>query len=406
MKIDAILTQMHAPSGPLAAQSTGNDGFAAVMRQSAELHAMGPASSQVPAAADASTDMAGSLQQALFELLGLPADADEASVVSALEEALSQLPQASLEQLAEQLTARRSESGAITPVAVPMATSDADQHADAVAALQALAALLSDDQRALRTPERRGGAELSAASAATLQPVQPGQRREQIELTADRSAQFADPRLAARESAADGRLQPAGQPWQSATTTLDSGAGQQTASSPVTGIGNAAGGLFSGGMAQAAATQAETVRPALPTPVHSPDWGRDLGQQLVRMTQQGPQQMTLQLHPQELGPLSVDLRVADQVAQLSLLSASPQVRGALEQALPLLRDALAEQGITLEDTHVGDQQPRQHDHNQGRPAHQQQAAADSGTTPEADLLARRNAEATRALEAGRVNLYV
>ncbi|MDI5922803.1 flagellar hook-length control protein FliK [Halomonas sp. LR5S13] len=94
----------------------------------------------------------------------------------------------------------------------------------------------------------------------------------------------------------------------------------------------------------------------IPTPVSSPAWPQQLGQQLVRLSQSGGEQrVELQLHPAELGPLSVSLKMGDQGAQAQFISAHAQVRQALEQAIPQLREALAEQGISLGETSVGEQ---------------------------------------------------
>ena len=65
--------------------------------------------------------------------------------------------------------------------------------------------------------------------------------------------------------------------------------------------------------------------------------------------------MSLRLHPQELGPLSVSLTVQDQQAQLQILSAHAPVRAAVEAAIPQLRQALADSGIALGEAMVGDQ---------------------------------------------------
>tara|TARA_B100002003_G_C13585009_1_gene303090 strand:+ start:159 stop:494 length:336 start_codon:yes stop_codon:yes gene_type:complete len=63
----------------------------------------------------------------------------------------------------------------------------------------------------------------------------------------------------------------------------------------------------------------------------------------------------MKLHPAELGPLSISLKMTEHGAQAHFLSAHAQVRQVLEQAIPQLRDALAEQGISLGETSVGEQ---------------------------------------------------
>lgn len=110
---------------------------------------------------------------------------------------------------------------------------------------------------------------------------------------------------------------------------------------------------------QAAQGFAPTVPPtqaSLSTPVTSNAWPQQLSQQLVQISQRGGEQhVQMQLHPAELGPLSISLKFSEQGAQAHFLSAHAQVRQVLEQAIPQLREALAEQGISLGETSVGEQ---------------------------------------------------
>lgn len=92
----------------------------------------------------------------------------------------------------------------------------------------------------------------------------------------------------------------------------------------------------------------------LPAPVASAPWQQQLGQQMVGLAQRGDQHMELHLNPRELGPLSVSLKLDDQGAQAHFFSSHATVRGAVEQAIPQLREALAEQGIALGEAMVGE----------------------------------------------------
>ena len=105
----------------------------------------------------------------------------------------------------------------------------------------------------------------------------------------------------------------------------------------------------------AAATGA-SLPSSIGTPVSHPAWPSQLGQQLVQLVQRGGEQhVQMKLHPAELGPLSISLKMTEHGAQAQFLSAHAQVRQVIEQAIPQLREALAEQGISLSDTSVGEQ---------------------------------------------------
>ncbi|WP_304525211.1 flagellar hook-length control protein FliK [Halomonas sp. I5-271120] len=157
----------------------------------------------------------------------------------------------------------------------------------------------------------------------------------------------------------------------------------------------------------AASAQAQAGSGALTAPVASQQWQQQLGQQLLGMTQRGDQQMELKLHPADLGPLSVSLKVAEHGgAQAQFLSAHSQVRNALEQAMPQLREALAQQGITLGDTSVGHQASGQQPQEQGLAGRQSQGPGSIGDTDESvvDPRSMLSSTATTQLD-GRVDLY-
>ena len=63
----------------------------------------------------------------------------------------------------------------------------------------------------------------------------------------------------------------------------------------------------------------------------------------------------LRLDPPDLGPLRVSLNLSGDQATAVFVSAHPAVRAAVEAALPQLQQALADAGIQLGNTSVGDQ---------------------------------------------------
>lgn len=105
--------------------------------------------------------------------------------------------------------------------------------------------------------------------------------------------------------------------------------------------------------------QVNTSNPTLTAAVGSAQWQGDLSQQVLNLHQRGKHQVDLQLHPADLGPLSISLKQDTSGTQAQFVCAHPAVRSAVEQALPQLREALAAQGITLGDTSVSDQPSRQ-----------------------------------------------
>lgn len=156
-----------------------------------------------------------------------------------------------------------------------------------------------------------------------------------------------------------------------------------------------------------AANQAAIAAPVVPvvlqvaTPVGGTHWGTELGQQVVMMShgaRQGMQTAELRLDPPDLGPLRVSLNLSDGVASASFVSAHASVRQAIETAIPQLQQALAQAGISLGQTSVGEQAAQQEfaqQHGDGSQRHAGggQAGADNVAEAPATVAVARNANA-------------
>ncbi|MDR5893350.1 flagellar hook-length control protein FliK [Halomonas mongoliensis] len=153
------------------------------------------------------------------------------------------------------------------------------------------------------------------------------------------------------------------------------------------------------------ASAASASQASLAAPLTSPAWPAQLGQQMVLLGQRGGEQRAeLHLNPAELGPLTISLKVSEQGAQAQFLSAHASVRQAVEQAIPQLREALAEQGISLGEASVGEQRQQGQEQRQafagGAPP--SSSASDSA---EIESLIPVPAPDGQLIEAGRVDLY-
>lgn len=93
-------------------------------------------------------------------------------------------------------------------------------------------------------------------------------------------------------------------------------------------------------------TQAHAVDKLTPA-VGTPAWDQALGQKVVWMVAGEQQSASLTLNPPDLGPLQVVLSVTNSQASATFTAAQPEVRQALEAAMPKLRDMLGEAGIQL-----------------------------------------------------------
>lgn len=110
----------------------------------------------------------------------------------------------------------------------------------------------------------------------------------------------------------------------------------------------------------AAALTTPTVSPApaqlsIAPPVGRKDWGDEFGQKVTWLATQHQQSAELHLNPPQLGPLDVVVSVSGDQATAFFSSPHAAVREAVEQAMPKLRELMADNGITLSNTSVSDQ---------------------------------------------------
>lgn len=304
-------------SGPAATQTA--DGLASLLEQLQQhLDTAGDRTAsdgrEGPPATDGLAGLLTQLQARLEQASGRAPAASES--LTALQQRLALIQQAGRQSAAGSAAIDNGRAeiprGTETPTPpATMAANDAARHTQA-----AVERSLAEQAQALR--------QVTGDGTATPTPRQPDAIAEAL--------------LASRQEAprvGSGMSQPGGEP---------TGNGLGATSPPLSAGTNGAG-------ATAAAATA-----SLSAPVGTAAWNQQLGQQLMRISQQGGEQrVQLKLHPAELGPLSVSLTFSDQGAQAQFLSGHAQVRQALEQAIPQLRETLAEQGISLGEASVGEQ---------------------------------------------------
>lgn len=86
--------------------------------------------------------------------------------------------------------------------------------------------------------------------------------------------------------------------------------------------------------------------------VGSADWDKALGQKVVWMVQGAQTSATMTLNPPDLGPMQITLNVNNNHATASFIAHHPDVRNALENAMPRLREMLGDAGIQLGQSNV------------------------------------------------------
>ena len=184
---------------------------------------------------------------------------------------------------------------------------------------------------------------LTASAPAAATPAASGAPALQADAETSAAAAPAVAPAESLESAA--MLLSSAQPQKEAAVTSPDSAPQQAVAMPVAAATAAA--------APAVAAPALASAPVLSSPLASPEWQQALGQQVMMFTRQGQQSAELRLHPEDLGALQISLKIDNNQAQLHFASPHQQVRAAVEAAMPHLRTALAESGISLGQSSVG-----------------------------------------------------
>lgn len=94
-------------------------------------------------------------------------------------------------------------------------------------------------------------------------------------------------------------------------------------------------------------------------PVGARGWDAEVGQKIVLLASRQESRAELTLTPPQLGRVEVSIMMQGDQTSAAFVSASSAAREALEQALPRLREILAEAGITLGQASVNAESPRQ-----------------------------------------------
>jgi flagellar hook-length control protein FliK len=100
-----------------------------------------------------------------------------------------------------------------------------------------------------------------------------------------------------------------------------------------------------GGADAAAPAQAPSV--PLSQPLDSPDFAPELSASVSLLIKDGVHEAQLQLNPTEMGPVSINIQLEGQQAQVNFHAQHAATREVLERSLPDLAAALQAQGLTL-----------------------------------------------------------
>ncbi|MFL6659885.1 MAG: flagellar hook-length control protein FliK [Massilia sp.] len=131
-------------------------------------------------------------------------------------------------------------------------------------------------------------------------------------------------------------------------------------------------------LAPLAAATAVQATDRLSARVGTPAWDNQVAQKIVWMAAGQEHSATLTLNPPDMGPMQVVLSVTNDQASVTFSAAQPEVRQALQDAMPKLRDMMSESGISLGNASVHDGSAGQQQA-QGEPARPGQGSGRADT---------------------------
>lgn len=137
--------------------------------------------------------------------------------------------------------------------------------------------------------------------------------------------------------------------------------------------------------------------------VGSNAWNQALGQKITLMVGATQQTATLSLNPPDLGPLQVVLNITKDSADATFIAAQPEVRQALEAALPRLREMMNEAGIQLGQANVSSNMPDQNNAQNGSGSRTgAQASRDGAQSEDASTI---TLPANRTMQLGLIDAF-
>jgi flagellar hook-length control protein FliK len=110
----------------------------------------------------------------------------------------------------------------------------------------------------------------------------------------------------------------------------------------------------------ASSSSPQWVASQIHTSPGKPGWNEALGERVTWMAGNKVQNAELRLNPVELGPVRVRISIDDGNATVNFTAQHPLTRDAIEQALPRLREMLADQGLSLQNANVSEQGNGEH----------------------------------------------
>lgn len=95
-------------------------------------------------------------------------------------------------------------------------------------------------------------------------------------------------------------------------------------------------------------------RYSIDAPVNQPQWGQSLAGRISMMIANHQQTAQININPPELGPIEVRITVSNDQANVNFFAHHGEVRDAIEEAFPRLKEMLGQSGLHLGESNVSE----------------------------------------------------
>jgi len=116
------------------------------------------------------------------------------------------------------------------------------------------------------------------------------------------------------------------------------------------------------------------MQQTVPAPINDPRWAQQFGERVVWLARGDIQNAQINISPAQLGPIQINISLNGDQMTAHFVAAHQEVRQALEDAMPRLREMLSGAGINLGQSNVGSQAQQQQQA-------QQESSQQAGSAP-------------------------
>jgi len=117
------------------------------------------------------------------------------------------------------------------------------------------------------------------------------------------------------------------------------------------------------------------------THIHEPSWPQQFGEKIVWLARNDQQSAHININPPQLGPIQISLNLSGDQASVTFASPHPEVRQAIESAMPQLKEMLSTAGINLGQSNVGANMGQQNPENPFQSANGKHMASENAILP-------------------------